>query len=427
MAEHSVAEVYLWGEQIGAVAWDSNRQYATFAYTDKFARTGLQPSPLLMPTDGGRKKRFTFTNLNRDTFAGLPGMLADSLPDRFGNAMIDVWLAKEGRTNINPVEKLLYMGSRGMGALEFRPAIRSATSRAVPIDMPGIIELANQVMQAKGELQVSSNDNDALNAILQIGTSAGGARPKGIVAINSKTKEIISGQAAIPIGFDHWIIKFDGITDMELGEPKQFGRIEFAYYLMAKASGIDMIECDLWEESGRAHFMTRRFDRANGGKIHMQSLCALAHYDFNRARAYSYSQALLATMRITKLQKDIEELYRRMVFNVLARNQDDHTKNISYLMDQTGAWMLSPAYDLTYAHNPAGQWTNEHQMLVNGKSSGFTRKDLQVVGDEFHIRHSVIEKVETAVNNWPEYARLAGLNEDIVREIGNNHRTRLLE
>jgi serine/threonine-protein kinase HipA len=420
------AKVFLWDSQIGAVAWNEQAKAATFAYTDGFIKTGLQPSPIHMPASRGRKETFTFRNLGRDTYSGLPGMLADTLPDKFGNALINLWLAKNGRAegSMNPVEKLLYMGNRSMGALEFRPAMRKAASKAVDVNIQDLLELTNNIMHQKAKLDVNAYDDDALTSILQVGTSAGGARPKGIVAIHEKSGHIISGQAAIPDHYQHWIIKFDGVSDMELGEPKGYGRIEYAYHLMAKAAGINMTECKLWEEGGRAHFTTRRFDRDGNKKIHMQSLCGIAHYDFNMAGAYSYEQALLVMQQIGLPKTEMSQLYRRMVFNIVARNQDDHTKNIAFLMTPDGEWKLSPAFDVTYSHNPAGVWTNQHQMLAAGKRDDFSRDDLIKVGNDFSLPHpeSVIDEVVSTVDNWLSYAGKAGVAENAAQEIREAHR-----
>lgn len=424
----TAAKVFLWAEQIGAVVWDEQTEVATFAYTQSFRGLGLQPSPIHMPVAVNEKKQFTFRVLNRETYSGLPGMLADVLPDKFGNTLIDVWLAKSGRValSMNPVEKLLYMGSRAMGALEFRPAIKQAASKAVDVSIADLITLTNKIMQQKSRLDVNACDHEALASILQIGTSAGGARPKGIVAIHEKTRHIISGQAKIPKHYQHWIIKFDGISDMELGEPQGYGRIEYAYHLMARDAGINMTECELWEEGSHAHFMTRRFDRHGNEKTHMQSLCAIAHYDFNMPGAYSYEQALLIAQKIGLSKPEIRQLFKRMVFNIIARNQDDHTKNITFLMDQKGKWTLSPAYDVTYSHNPAGVWTNSHQMSVNGKRDHFTITDIIAVASAFSIQaRPIIDEVKEAVNNWPQYAHSADVSAAHRKEIAKHHRLQL--
>jgi len=362
------ANVFLGALQIGAVVWDEESQSAVFSYTDECIKSGMQLSPLHMPISSKALNKFSFKNLSKDTFAGLPGMLADALPDKFGNALIDVWLAKSGRSigSMNPVEKLLYMGNRSMGALEFQPSPMKDKAVDFDVNLDDLLKLTSAIMEQRGDLDVSKYSDNALTSILQIGTSAGGARPKGILAINEKTGHIISGHASAPKGYEHWLLKFDGVSDMELGKPQGYGRIEYAYYLMASEAGINMSESKLWEENGRAHFMTKRFDRVDGKKIHMQSLCGLAHYDFNMAGAYSYEQALMVALGLGLNHADLSQLFRRMVFNVMARNQDDHTKNIAFLMDEKGVWALSPAYDVTYAHNPSGIWTHQHQMSLAG-------------------------------------------------------------
>jgi len=326
------------------------------------------------------------------------------------------------------VERLCYIGKRGMGALEFAPPVIRNLGKAVPVEISHLVSLAQEVMRDRQRLDAAFGQDEKGNAqamldILRVGTSAGGARPKAIIAINGEGR-VLSGQTDVPHGYEHWLLKFDGVTDLELGEPQEFGRIEYAYYLMAQAAGLDMTECRLLEEGGRAHFMTRRFDREGGGKIHMQSLCGLAHYDFNLAGAYGYEQAFQVMRRMRLPKKDAVQLFRRMVFNVLARNQDDHTKNIAFLMDQTGTWRLSPAFDVTYAHNPAGKWTNSHQMTVNGKRDGFTLEDMTAVGASIRLAQpaAIVAEIADAVARWPDFAKQAGLSERLAREVGMNHR-----
>lgn len=429
------AVVKLWGQTVGAVSWLDDRAYAFFEYAPEFLNSGLDIAPIHMSLERARKgdALFSFPALNKDTFLGLPGMLADVLPDKFGNRIIDSWLARQGRdsSSFSPVERLCYSGKRGMGALEFSPAVMDKYDASVPVEVPALIELTQQIMQQhKGlntQLGESDNENaDALLDILRVGTSAGGARPKAIIAIDD-AGHVLSGQAEAPKGYDYWIIKFDGVTDLELGAPKEFGRIEYAYYKMAKAAGINMSECSLLEEKGRAHFMTKRFDRIAGKKQHMQTLCGIAHYDFNMAGVYSYEQAF-AVMRQLRLNKaDAAEQYRRMLFNIIARNQDDHTKNISFLMDNRGHWTLSPAYDVTYSHNPAGKWTNQHQMSVNGKRDDFSKNDLLAVGESLSLPNpdNILNEVLAAVEKWPEYAKGAGVNSAVIVDVRQYHRMHL--
>lgn len=433
------AIVRLWGDVVGAVSWLDDRAFGIFEYDQNFVKKGLDVSPIHMSLEAARKgdARFSFPSLNKDTFLGLPGMLADALPDKFGNSIIDAWLSRHGRenTSFSPVERLCYTGKRGMGALEFSPTVKGKYDTPVSIEIAELVELAQQLMQERKALDVHLGETERENAdaildILRVGTSAGGARPKAVIAMNDKG-DVMSGQAAVPKDYEYWLLKFDGVTDLELGEPlgegRSFGRIEYAYYLMAKAAGINMTECRLLEENGRAHFMTKRFDRINGQKQHMQTLCGIAHYDFNMAGAYSYEQAFEVMRKLRLSKADATEQYRRMVFNIVGRNLDDHTKNISFLMGRDGDWKLSPAYDVIYSHNPAGKWTNQHQMSVNGKRDHITKQDLIAVGESISLSkpEDIINDVLAAVEDWPEYAKDASINQKIVLDIRKHHRTDL--
>ena len=376
-----IAKVQLWGRTIGAVSLEEGRNVAAFEYDSQFARSGIQLSPLVMPLSG---QVHQFPELPRNTFHGLPGLLADSLPDKFGNALIDAWLATQGRSpeSFSAVERLCYTGTRGMGALEFAPVLGPKHRKASKLEVDALVRLAGEVLTHRGQLQGhlhAAGKAKALRDILTVGTSAGGARAKAVIAWNPQTHEVRSGQIAAGDGFEYWLLKFDGVDgnrDKERDDPKGYGAVEFAYHRMAEAAGITMSECRLLEENGRRHFMTRRFDRlADGQKLHLQSLCALAHFDFNQAGAYGYEQALLVIRRLQLPMAAVEEQFRRMVFNVVARNQDDHVKNIAFLMNPLGEWSLAPAFDVTYSFNPAGAWTGTHQMTLNGKRDGFTRED----------------------------------------------------
>ncbi|HVB33944.1 MAG TPA: HipA domain-containing protein, partial [Patescibacteria group bacterium] len=373
-----IAKVQLWGRTIGAVSSAEGREVAAFQYAPEFAASGIELSPLVMPLS---ERVYEFPTLPRNTFYGLPGLLADSLPDKFGNALIDAWLATQGRTggSFSAVERLCYTGARGMGALEFFPALGPKPRKATRISVDSLVRLAGEVLTHRGDLQGHFHEagkEKALRDILRVGTSAGGARAKAVIAWNRETNEVRSGQIAAGDGFDYWLLKFDGVAgnkDKELEDPKGYGAIEFAYHLMAKTAGITVTECRLLEENGRRHFMTRRFDRLAGGeKLHMQSLCALAHFDFNQAGAYAYEQALLAIRQLKLPMASVEEQFRRMVFNIVARNQDDHVKNIAFLMNKQGEWLLAPAFDVTYSYNPSGSWTATHQMTLNAKRDEFT-------------------------------------------------------
>ncbi len=426
------ALVSLWGHTVGAVSWLEERGYGVFEFEPAFLAAGLDIAPLHMPLASARagNRLFQFPALNKQAFHGLPGLLADTLPDRFGNAIIDAWLARQGRdgSGFSPVERLCYMGNRSMGALEFSPPTNRKLDQAVDVEVAHLVALAQTVMEERAAFSSELSGNDKENAeslldILRVGTSAGGARPKAVIALNAQGK-VLSGQTQTPPGFDHWLLKFDGVADLELGAPQEFGRIEFAYYLMARAAGITMSECRLLEENGRAHFLTRRFDRPQGQKLHLQSLCGVAHYDFNQAGAYSYEQAFTVMRRLRLPKSDALQQFRRMVFNILARNQDDHTKNIAFLMNPDGQWRLSPAFDITYAHNPHGAWTNQHQMSINGKRDEFHRDDLITLGDSISLPRpgEIIDEIQDAVASWPAHATQAGVSATWAQQIGEYHR-----
>jgi serine/threonine-protein kinase HipA len=427
-----IAKVQLWGRTIGAVSLEEGREVAAFQYDADFARSGIELSPLVMPLG---EQVYQFPALSRNTFHGLPGMLADALPDKFGNALIDAWLATQGRTpeSFHAVERLCYTGTRGMGALEFSPALGPKPGKAAKIKVDALVRLAGEVLTHRGDLQGhfhTAGQERALRDILRVGTSAGGARAKAVIAWNRETNEVRSGQIAAGEGFDYWLLKFDGVAgnkDKELEDPKGYGAIEYAYHLMSKAAGITMSECRLLEENGRRHFMTRRFDRlTGGGKLHMQSLCALAHYDFQQAGAYSYEQALLAIRRLKLPMAAVEEQFRRMAFNIVSRNQDDHVKNIAFLMNQSGKWSLAPAFDVTYSYNPSGSWTSTHQMTLNGKRDGFTMEDFEACAKSALMKRgraaAIIAEVQAAVRRWPEFAAEARLDDERRDKIHKTHR-----
>ena len=421
----SAARVLLWGKEVGAVAWDAGRGLASFEYAPSFLREGFEISPLVLPRGPGI---FSFPELNRKTFYGLPGLLADSIPDKFGNALIDLWLTREGRSreDFSPVERLCYIGSRGMGALEFKPAIRPRESQSVAIEIDKMVELAQFVVDNRAEILVNLKDDaDALDTIIRVGTSAGGARAKALIAWNPGSNEVRSGQVPPPPGFEPWIMKFDGVEDRSVGPSKGYGRVEYAYHRMALSAGIGMSPCRLFEENGRAHFMTRRFDRGrNNEKLHMQSLCAMAHFDFNLAGAYSYEQNLSTIQQLNFGYNALTEVYRRMVFNIIARNQDDHTKNVSFLMTDDGSWKLAPAFDVIWAYSSAGPWTNQHQMTVNGKRDDLTKDDLLAVARQYGIKSAaaILDQVCETVSRWPQVAGEAGVHGPTIKRIGSTHR-----
>jgi len=416
----TVARVLLWGDFVGAVLWDETTGAASFEYDRAFAAKGLDLSPIHMPVSAPRI--YSFGSLSRDTFMGLPGLLADSLPDAYGKAMLDRWLAYNSRTAANPVERLCYQAGRSMGALEFEPAQRIIENDTEQIEVASLVEVARQVLDNKKKLRVNFGDNvpQSLSTIISVGTSAGGARAKAVIAFNEKTKDVRSGQIAAPEGYSHWLIKLDGVTNNALGDPKYYGLIEYAYYQLAIRAGITMAESRLLEEGGRSHFLTKRFDRVGSNeKLHVQTLCGLAHFDYRMLRAYSYEQ-LFEVMRFLKLPyNQQEEMFRRMVFNIVARNQDDHTKNTSFIMNRLGEWSLSPAYDLTWAFNPSGEWTASHQLSIGNKWDDFTHADLVDFGRRCDINRpeDIIKQVKEAVSMWETIARELSIPETQVRRI----------
>jgi len=432
----TVSEVKLWGKTIGAVSWDSGLSRSYFEYDSTFRRSGIEVAPLAMPLSN---RIYTFPALPAESFHGLPGLLADSLPDDFGNALIDAWLAREGRSaeSFNPVERLCYTGRRGMGALEYVPAKGPVVRKSKQVDIEALVTLASDILTRRNSLQGSFTPPDrqnSLNEILQVGTSAGGARAKAIIAWNRETNEVRSGQVNAKPGFTYWILKFDGVSgnrDKELEDPAGYGLIEYAYYQMAKKAGIRMMDSRILKENERSHFMSKRFDRSDSGeKFHMQSFAALEHYDFKKAGAYSYEQAFQTIRKLGLSMDDIEEQFRRMAFNIVARNQDDHVKNIAFLMNKSGTWALSPAFDMTYSYNPQGDWTSTHQMSMNGKRDGFDLEDFRACASLVSMKRGraddILNQVLAAVARWPRFADQAGVDVESATRIANTHRTDIL-
>jgi len=422
------AKIKIWDEIAGIVSWDENRKTGAFEYDKNFVTNGLELSPLKMPTKAGVV--YSFPELNHKTFNGLPGMLADALPDKFGNTLINRWLAEQGRDpdTYNPVERLLYQGKRSMGALEFEPAERNFANSSSKIELETLVSAARKALYDKEKLHTSASTEEDIREIIRVGTSAGGARAKAVIAYNEQTGEIRSGQTSAPDGFTHYLLKLDGVTNQELGDPEHFGQIEYAYYQMVRLCGIEMSESRLLREGNRCHFLTKRFDRIGGSeKLHLQTLCGLAHFDFNMPGAYSYEQ-LFQTMRTLRLPyTDAEQAYRRMVFNVVARNQDDHTKNFSFLMNKSSVWRLAPAYDMTFAYNPLGSYTMQHQMSLAGKRDNFTRKDLLQVAENMNIKkpNEKIDEIIDAVAQWNVFAKALDIPQKLIDYIGKTHRLSL--
>lgn len=423
----TTAEVWLWGTRIGAVTLPAGDQFASFEYDPDFLPSGINLSPLRMPP--GRQV-YRFPALALESFQGLPGLLADALPDKYGNALIDAWLATQGRTgaDFNAIERLSYTGMRGMGALEFIPAQGPVFNTAEKVRIDALVTLASEVLAHRSELKVSLTGNDkvdALREILRVGTSAGGARAKAIIAWNPQTNDVCSGQVRAPEGFEYWLMKFDGVDnnkDHDLADPLGYGAIEYAYSRMAVEAGIEMSECRLFEEGPRRHFMTRRFDRlADGDKLHMQSLAALLHLDFNQPGAHAYEQAFAAIRELGLGQDTLTQQFRRAVFNIVGRNQDDHVKNIAFLMDRGGKWRLSPAFDVSWSYNPNGRWTAQHQMSLGGKRDGFTLGDLVAAGKAAGLSrravNQVVSDVIDSVSHWRKIAQQVGVRRDFIDDI----------
>ncbi|MCQ2163616.1 MAG: type II toxin-antitoxin system HipA family toxin [Bacteroidales bacterium] len=414
------AQVKMFGMTVGSVRWNSSYGVARFEYDPDFVKTGIQPSPILMPAREGRV--YSFGELNHETFKGLPGMLADSLPDTYGRALFDKWLALTGRTSGNAVESLCFMGKRCMGALEFEPAIEGVFRTKQKIELDSLVSVAREALTEKDNFNANMDDDRkaAIAEILRLGTSAGGQRAKAVIAYNKNTGEVRSGQVDAPVGFDYYLIKLDGVSAMAgFKETENFGRLEYSFAKLVRACGIDMAECSLIEENGRAHFLTKRFDRVGGEKVHMQTLCGIAHYDYRLLRGYSYEQAFNIMRGLRLSYREAQEMFRRVVFNVVVRNQDDHTKNISFLMDKQGRWRLSPAYDMGYAYNPNGAWTSAHQMSINGKFDDITRADLLELAARNNIRNAsqIIDEVRDACALWPKIAKECDVPQTMIDQI----------
>lgn len=429
------AYVHIWAAFVGVVRWDAARQIASFQFDKSFLEKNWDISPIKMPVSNGNRI-YNFPDLlpskdmTEDTFKGLPGLLADSLPDKYGNQLIETWLAQNGRppNSMNPVEKLCFIGSRGMGALEFEPAWLKAGKNTFSVEIASLVDIAKKILSERTnfEINVSADDEQAMKALLKIGTSAGGARPKAVIAFNRKTKEVRSGQTRAPRGFEHWLIKFDGVNGVQFGDSHGWGRVEYAYYLMAKECDIEMTECELFEEDNRAHFMTKRFDRQEKNiRHHIQTLCAIQHFDYNTIYGYSYEQ-VFQTMRLLRLKyPEAEQMFRRMVFNVLATNCDDHTKNFSFRLKQNGEWRLAPAYDVCYSYDPENVWVNQQTLSINGKHKNLRKEDLMTVAKANNIKkgEKIIKEINTVVKSWKDFANRTKVKKEFLQTIQENLHT----
>jgi len=426
-----VAEIKLWGTLVGAVRWNEQRQLASFEYSSAFLKKEWNISPIKMPISEGTRI-FSFPELRKgkndsvDTFKGLPGLLADALPDRYGNQLINLWLAKNGRpaNSMNPVEQLCFIGTRAMGALEFEPA-QLVSQPIFNIEISSLVTAAQQMLAKKGQLNINLNHNEekALTEILKVGTSAGGARPKAVIAYNEKTGVVKSGQTNAPKGFEHWLLKLDGVSNAQFGDTHGWGRVEYAYYLMAIDCGVDMMESRLLEENNRAHFMTKRFDREGNVKHHIQTWCGLQHYDYNNLYGFSYEQ-LFQTMRVLRLTyPEAEQMFKRMVFNVMATNYDDHTKNFSFRLKQGYLWELAPAYDVCYSYDPTNIWVSQHTLSINGKHKNISQNDLMTIAKANNIKRgdAIIKNISRTVGNWIEYAEKSNVERRLIHTIAQTH------
>lgn len=426
-----VARVKIWDTTVGAVTWSEEQGMAFFEFDKEFEKRGLNLAPLMMPI-GGTHRVFSFPGLRRkeadeqNAFNGLPGLLADSLPDKYGNELIDAWLASQGRAagGMNPVEKLCFIGSRAMGALQFEPVLGLGDNSSFEVNMESLVDVASKILSKRHDFAANMESEEmAIRQILSIGTSVGGARPKAVIAYNEQTGDVRSGQCDAEPGYEHWLIKLDGVSDAQLGSSTGWGRVEYAYYLMAKVCGLEMMPCMLKEENGRAHFMTKRYDRVGGAKrLHTQSLCAMNHMDFNKNMSYSYEQLFQIMRRLNLTYPETEQMFRRMVFNAYARNCDDHTKNHAFIMDESGKWRLAPAYDICYAYNPDNHWVSKHALSINGKREHFSVEDFMVVARLINCRkpETIICEVREGVARWVDFATAAGVSEEMERNIEEN-------
>jgi serine/threonine-protein kinase HipA len=408
-----VVKIKLWGEEVGLCSIDENNNCA-FQYDDNFIKKDICPSPIHMPLT---PEVYQFNSLSEETFKGLPGMLADSLPDNWGNSVLNQWAEVNGIKNINAVQKLSYIGSRGMGALEFEPVLNpNKLEQSIALDVSEMVRVASDVVNHRKNFKGSIEE---IERIVSVSSSAGGARAKAVIALNETTNEVRSGQVDAPEGFSHWLLKFDGVTNKVLGDPEEYGKIEFCYHKMAKDAGINMTHCRLLEENGRSHFMTKRFDRIGNEKLHMQTLCAIAHMDYNKPREYSYEDAFRIMNGLNLHYNDKEQLFRRAAFNVFSCNNDDHTKNISFLMDKSGEWKLSPAYDLIYSFDANSRFVNSHQMTINGKSKDVSIDDLQQLAKKVGIKNSmlILKEVKHGVDNWNKYAKEVNISSGRIEKI----------
>lgn len=434
-----VVNVSYHGQNVGAVSYDTKSRAGAFEYDPAFIKTGIELSPLKMPLS---ETVYSFPELNAHTFKGLPGLIADSLPDAFGNAVLNAWVAAQGKSadSITPLQRLQYTGTRGMGALEYSPATRVKNLNAsANVEIESLIAIAQDILSSRGTFEVDLNsggqeDREAMMTLMSVGMSAGGARPKAVLAFNEKFTQVRSGQTKAPEGFTHYLMKFDGVSDKNansetFGDPRGYGAMEYVYYLMATACGINMMPCSLLPEGNRRHFITQRFDRVGNKKIHIQTLNGLAHVDYNMHGSFSYGELFGVARKLRLPASAAHELLRRMVFNIVARNHDDHAKNFAFML-MNDKWQLAPAYDLAYSYRPGSQWTNSHWMTLNGKQDHFTRDDfysLEKVSSVFSRSKidNIIDETISNVAKWDVLAKEWDVPQLLIEEVSSNLRLTL--
>ena len=422
---NTTAEVYLWGTRVGIIHQELDKSYASFEYDSEFLKSGIEISPIMMPLSS---IVYEFPSLTGEPFFGMPGLVVDSLPDDFGNKVIEQWLASKGKsiTDFTAIDRLCYTGKRGMGALEYVPVTFDLEDINERINVSEMVQFASDILNQRKSVVLNAKDSLTYAQLLQVGSSAGGARAKALIAWNDSTNEIRSGQLSLENGFDYWLIKFDNVSrngDHGLEDIPEYTLIEYAYYKMASEAGIDMNECRIYSHEGENHFITKRFDRVNGKKIHMQSLGALAHISYKEPGLCSYEMASQYMNELNLSMKEIEQFYKRMVFNVVAVNQDDHVKNVSFIMDRNGKWKLSPAYDITFSYNPTNKWLRAHQMTINQKNTGINLADLLEAGKKMGLKKSkcmeIISHISSVVDDFEKYAEDANIREKTYKEIKN--------
>ncbi|PSV00740.1 type II toxin-antitoxin system HipA family toxin [Photobacterium kishitanii] len=426
---------------VGAASYDTDTQQSAFEYEKSFINSGLELSPLMMPL---AKKIYTFPNIDPATFKGLSGLLADSLPDDFGNSILNAWVARSGRSpsSITPLERLQYTGERGMGALTYSPPTKTSEfSKSKEIEISSLVSVAQDILNERQDFGVDLNpngheDKEAMKALMSVGMSAGGARPKAVLAFNNDFTQVRSGQAEVPDGFSHYLMKFDGVSEHNkneetFGDPLGYGAMEYCYYLLAnEMCGIDMMPTTLLNEGNRRHFVTQRFDRIGNKRIHVQTLNAMAHVSYKRAGEYSYEELFGIARQLKLKATDAEQLFKRMVFNIIARNHDDHSKNFGFMMDNHGKWSLSPAYDIAYSYKPDSKWVAQHWMSLNGKRDNFTREDfhglrsLSPIFTKQMIDNTIDETIEH-VSQWKKIALEQDVPRTLIGEIEKNLRLKL--